>query len=142
MKWHRNKYITAQNKLSNLKEKRIKMSERIERGSQTMLGERIRKLRIKQGMSLAELAQKTGIPASNLSNLETGEKNNPTLQTLLRIAEALQTSVDYLAGLSHQDTGSEVFNLTEAEIMAIIQWRRGQLTDAINTIIQTEQVKK
>jgi transcriptional regulator with XRE-family HTH domain len=49
-------------------------------------------LRLDKGMSQKELAAKVGIADTRISNLERG-KGNPTLSTLLLIADALGTSV-------------------------------------------------
>lgn len=42
-----------------------------------------------QGLSLADLTQRTGMDRSALSKLETGHRPNPTLETLARYAEAV-----------------------------------------------------
>jgi DNA-binding XRE family transcriptional regulator len=41
------------------------------------------------GLSLADLTQRTGMDRSALSKLETGQRLNPTLETLVRYAEAV-----------------------------------------------------
>ncbi len=56
------------------------------------LGERIRKLRIKQGYSLRELGEMAGVHFSQVQKIEKGNAN-PKLDTIGRIAEALGTSV-------------------------------------------------
>jgi DNA-binding XRE family transcriptional regulator len=45
--------------------------------------------RLRQGLSLADMQQRTGIERSNLSRLETEAEANPTVTTLTRYAEAL-----------------------------------------------------
>lgn len=45
--------------------------------------------RIRQGLSLADLQERTGIERSNLSKLESEADLNPTVATLSRYAEAL-----------------------------------------------------
>jgi ribosome-binding protein aMBF1 (putative translation factor) len=42
-----------------------------------------------QGLSLADLTQRTGMDRSALSKLETGQRPNPTIETLARYAEAV-----------------------------------------------------
>jgi ribosome-binding protein aMBF1 (putative translation factor) len=42
-----------------------------------------------QGLSLADLTELTGMDRSALSKLETGQRANPTVETLVRYAEAL-----------------------------------------------------
>ena len=41
------------------------------------------------GLSLADLTQRTGMDRSALSKLETGQRLNPTIETLARYAEAV-----------------------------------------------------
>ena len=45
--------------------------------------------REQKGLSLADLTDRTGIDRSALSKLETGQRPNPTLETLGRYAEAV-----------------------------------------------------
>jgi DNA-binding XRE family transcriptional regulator len=45
--------------------------------------------REKMGLSLADLTDRTGMDRSALSKLETGQRPNPTLETLGRYAEAV-----------------------------------------------------
>jgi DNA-binding XRE family transcriptional regulator len=42
-----------------------------------------------RGLSLADLTELTGMDRSALSKLESGQRDNPTLQTLVRYAEAV-----------------------------------------------------
>jgi len=50
---------------------------------------RLKKLRERAGLSLAEMAQRTGMDRSAISRLENGIVTNPTLATLDRYARAL-----------------------------------------------------
>ncbi|NUQ64555.1 MAG: helix-turn-helix transcriptional regulator [Pirellulales bacterium] len=54
--------------------------------------ELLRKLkaaREEKGLSLADLTELTGMDRSALSKLETGQRPNPTVETLVRYAEAV-----------------------------------------------------
>ncbi|APQ72019.1 hypothetical protein CF070_12425 [Clostridium botulinum] len=62
-----------------------------------MLGENIKKIRINKGLGLNETARKAGISGSYLSDIENGKKENPTVTTLNKIADALEVPLDYLA---------------------------------------------
>jgi DNA-binding Xre family transcriptional regulator len=53
----------------------------------------LKRERERQGLTLTELADRTGIDPAALSRLETGKQTNPTLDTLCRIAHALQKTV-------------------------------------------------
>lgn len=58
------------------------------------IGERIRKLRLKKSMGLAEMASHTGLSASFLSQIETG-RVVPTLRNLTRIAMVFSKDLNY-----------------------------------------------
>lgn len=54
---------------------------------------KIKKIRNDRGLSVRELSEKTGISYSYLNELENGNKNNPTKETMDKLAEALATTV-------------------------------------------------
>lgn len=49
----------------------------------------LRAERVRQGLSLADIQDRTGIERPNLSRLENEDSSNPTVATLTRYAEAL-----------------------------------------------------
>lgn len=53
------------------------------------LVKQLKAAREEKGMSLAELTEATGMDRSALSKLETGQRPNPTVETLVRYAEAV-----------------------------------------------------
>ena len=61
----------------------------------TGVGPRLRSLRRRRDMTLAELAVKTGISPSTLSRLESGQRR-PTLELLLPLARAHGVTLDHL----------------------------------------------
>jgi transcriptional regulator with XRE-family HTH domain len=61
------------------------------------VGERVMLLRRRQGLTLRELAQRIGTSYATISRLETGKKPQMTFALMARLAQALQTSLDYLA---------------------------------------------
>ncbi|MEU5859604.1 MULTISPECIES: XRE family transcriptional regulator [unclassified Nonomuraea] len=61
------------------------------------VGARLRHLRTERGVTLAALAEATGISKSTLSRLESGQRR-PSLELLLPIAEAHQVPLDELVG--------------------------------------------
>ena len=62
---------------------------------------RLRQLRKELGYSQVKLQMLTGIDQSDYSKIETG-KRNMTFEQCRRIALALETSMDYLAGLTDE----------------------------------------
>lgn len=57
------------------------------------IGERVRALRQERGLGVRELARRVGVTASMLSQIERGGVN-PSVGTLFRLAEALDTPTD------------------------------------------------
>ena len=53
----------------------------------------LKKERERQGLTLAELSRRAGIDQAALSRLETGSNANPTLETLYRVASALNKAI-------------------------------------------------
>lgn len=62
-------------------------------------GNRIRTLRKKYNLTQLELATKVGIPKSTLAGYENGLRR-PKFETIEKLAEVLNTSSDYLIGIS------------------------------------------
>ncbi|MHC0037579.1 helix-turn-helix domain-containing protein [Pseudoneobacillus sp. C159] len=67
-----------------------------------MIGLRIRNLREQKNYSLSELAKRSGISKSYLSQIERNLQTNPSLQLLAKLASSLDTTVDNLLGIDHQ----------------------------------------
>lgn len=53
--------------------------------------------REKKGWSQSDLARAAGIPQPTVCRLESGDIEQPKIITLMRIARALEVSIDYLA---------------------------------------------
>jgi len=53
------------------------------------LVKQLRAAREEKGLSLADLTERTGMDRSALSKLETGQRPNPTVETLVRYAAAV-----------------------------------------------------
>lgn len=62
------------------------------------LAERIQHAMKVRGMSQADLARATGIATSNIAYIVTGKTKDPRLDSVIKIAKALDVSLDYLAG--------------------------------------------
>ncbi len=66
-----------------------------------MIMGRLKELRKERGYSQTKMQMLTGIDQSDYSKLETG-KRLYTFSQCVRIAQALNTSMDYLAGLTDE----------------------------------------
>jgi len=56
----------------------------------------IRKLREKKGLSQEKLARLADVANNTIIKIESGENQNPTLETLQKIAKALDITIDNL----------------------------------------------
>jgi transcriptional regulator with XRE-family HTH domain len=62
----------------------------------TPVGVAVRRLRKERGWSQGDLAKKCGLKVTTLSQIERGQKPNPTLDTLERVAEVFEVSIEDL----------------------------------------------
>jgi transcriptional regulator with XRE-family HTH domain len=62
-----------------------------------LVGPRLRRVREQRGVTLTEVADRTGISKSTLSRLETGQRK-PSLELLLPLAQAYRVPLDDLVG--------------------------------------------
>lgn len=71
------------------------------------LGAKLRKLRLRKKVSLADLGKHSGLSASMLSQLENG-RMIPTLPTLVRIATVFNVGLDHFFG---DERGAKIFSI-------------------------------
>lgn len=92
--------------LSYITDKRFKRMRKAERNKNIYgrVGVNITRIRADCGLSIKELANKSGITASYLSNIENG-KRQATLLNLANIAKALKVELRDLIGLEVKDDG-------------------------------------
>ncbi len=60
------------------------------------MGQRVRTLRLNRNLTQADLARQTWTKPPDICRLEAGEQSNPTLRTLVKLAQALGVSVSHL----------------------------------------------
>jgi len=60
------------------------------------LSKNVKRLREAKGLSQEKLARLADVANNTLIKMETGENKNPTLETLKKVAQALEVSVDDL----------------------------------------------
>ena len=63
------------------------------------IGEKIKKLRQQKKMSQDRLSKKADLALNTILKIETGENSNPTLETLQKIAKALDIPLEKLIKL-------------------------------------------
>jgi putative transcriptional regulator len=64
--------------------------------SNNKIAENIKKLRAKKGLSLEKIARLADLSLNTIVKVENGANTNPTIETLTKIAKALDVSVDDL----------------------------------------------
>lgn len=98
----------------------------MEESGRKLFAERLRDVRERlRGLTQAQLAEKTGLPATSISHFENPEgTRKPSFDNLRRLANALDVTTDYLLGLSDDHVGTpvagdalyrDVQNLTDAD---------------------------
>ena len=61
-----------------------------------MIGNKLRKLRKKKKLSQEKLARLADISLNTLTKIESGFAQKPTIQTVVKLAKALEVSLDEL----------------------------------------------
>jgi len=62
----------------------------------TNFGKRLAEIRGKRGLTQQQLAERARIPAAVISHFETGVRASASADNLVKLADALTTTVDYL----------------------------------------------
>jgi len=60
------------------------------------IGDKIKLLRNKQGLTQDELARKSNLPYTTLTKIETNVITKPSIQTVVKIAQGLGITIDNL----------------------------------------------
>lgn len=71
------------------------------------VGNRIRELRVKRGLSVAQMLEETNIPKPTYYRYETADAKKLPAAALKSIAKALSTTPEYLLGLTDDDRSHE-----------------------------------
>ncbi len=109
------------------------MNERIS------IGEKIRKLRLEMNYTQKDIQQGTGIPQSNLSELERG-RFTPQIKTLRKIADFLGINLSYL--LDVDDTNLDDIRLNIRMNKELSEEGKNEILDFIDFVKQKEEKGK
>ncbi|GCE45698.1 XRE family transcriptional regulator [Thermosporothrix hazakensis] len=88
------------------------------------LGQAIRRRRQAQGLTLEELASRSGVSRAMLSDIERGIKN-PTIKVVSQIAKALQCTVSFLLGEQPFEPRSSVELIKRHERQVLVDPQTG-----------------
>jgi transcriptional regulator with XRE-family HTH domain len=104
------------------------------------IARRARALRQSRGWSLATLATRAGLSKTNVAKLETGD-GNPSIETLLRLADALDITLGALLA-ADQPAGTSVVRLRDAAFVRSQSGLEGRSvwSDGRNRLVETHEL--
>jgi len=82
-------------------------------------GARLRRLRGDRGLSLSELARRSGVDKGWLSHIEAGEGKNPSAALLVALAAALDVTVTALSGTARTTLPLPLLDPAEAAVLEL-----------------------
>lgn len=66
------------------------------------IGKNIQRIRKEKGLTQDELARKADMPYATLAKIESGMVRNPTINTIIKLAVALNVTLDQLIPLKNE----------------------------------------
>jgi len=105
-------------RLTSLKNKIIRADLRVDRMIQeSELGKRIKEFRMKKGLTLQKLEEKTGFTKGYLSKVE-NTKKAPPVSTLVVLAKALEVSLSEIFGEKEEKSAISLVKRNERQVVA------------------------
>ena len=105
-----------------------------------MFGERLKKARLARGWTQQQLGDRINLQRQSVYQLE--QSDNPTSDVLLRCANALQVSTDYLLGLTDDPHSIASFTPDEMEAILLDSWRDPKIRPFLEALITFTQSQK
>lgn len=102
-------------------------------GPAPALGVILKRVRERRGLSVQALAKKSGMDAAHIQRLESGARSTPRFETVARLADALDVSLDEIAietGLRNKKVGKGTSSVGMLAIQAEIRDLLGRLREA------------
>jgi transcriptional regulator with XRE-family HTH domain len=81
----------------------------------SLIGKRIRLLRLERKSHQGDIAEASGISRSHLSKIESGKVENPGLLTLEKIAKALKVSISYLLHFDERSLKKRILEVEKSK---------------------------
>lgn len=106
-------------------------------------GNRVKRLRTARGLTQSELAERIGSSQKQIWKYET-DQNEPTLSVVLRLAIALDTSSDYLIGMTDNPERSmrDQRDLSEKERSIVKAVRSGDIELVLKAYFDDSETAK
>ena len=101
----------------------------------TPFGKRLREARDKRCFSQSELAEKARIPVAMISHFETGVRGNASADNLVKLANALAVSIDFLMGRT--DDAAPRSGPVEAALFRALDNAPRDVIDSVVSIAET-----
>lgn len=102
-----------------------------------MIGKRVKELRMKKGLSQQELGNAIGVTKVSICGYENGTRL-PNLEKLVKLAEVLESTTDYLLGrevsITNEENSQYVGSISYEDICFISELRH--FPDAYNKILK------
>lgn len=91
-----------------------------------MIGKRVKELRIEKGLSQQELGLAIGVTKVSICGYENGTRI-PTLDNLIKLAEVLETTTDYLLGrevpIMNEENKTYIGSISYEDVCFILELR-------------------
>ena len=88
-------------------------------GEVSRLGRRLREFRRRAGLTQVGLAERSGVSRTTIASIETGQRDNMTLEHALRLAHALGITVEALSGWDPLESSGDVGEESEPLAAAV-----------------------
>ena len=106
----------------------------------TPLGDKIRRLRREQTLSLDALAAAAGMSKSYLWELENNDDANPTMDKVARLAKVLDVTPEFLAHDEQADTPQDAFDKAFfRNFKGLKSETKQQLLEILNTLKKAQK---
>lgn len=100
----------------------------------TTFGRRLKEQREARGWTQEQLSQRSKVPAGMVSHFETGVRGTPSADNLVKLANALQVTIDYLLGRSDRP---ELASPRVAAAFRGLATASDKTVDAALTVVET-----
>lgn len=110
------------------------MNNDIERENKSV-GERIRKIRSEQGLTVKQLSEISGIPEKTIYRIETGEVEDPKISSLKPLIKAMNCSADEIFFNKEDYPTSGVLRQLFANVTTLHEARQETILEAIRLMI-------
>lgn len=109
----------------------------------TVFGRRLKKLRTDRGWTQEDLAGKSGVPAAMISHFETGRRGQASADNLVKLANALEATIDYLLGRSEEpQLSSERVSAVLRSLATASEETIDSAADVVRALVERDQQRK